>query len=196
MLASVDYKFVVLLQQKTGTTALEAGLRKHAQFHVGGKPRWKHLDYREYKDIFGDYFERQGCEVFGVVRDPISHMKSIYRFRARDNLRKRKRMSVQHRSFEEFVAAWSKPKVPGFADYKRPRDFFRTPEGGVAPITYYRYESLPDLVALLSEKIGQPIALPVRNQSPPMEIEHDWDALRASPKMQAEYDFYESLPLR
>jgi hypothetical protein len=197
MLASVDHKFVMLLQPKSGTTALEDALRPHAQFHVGGTPRWKHLDYREFKEIFGDYFEGQGCEIFGVMRDPISTMKSWYRFRSRDELvNTRPWMSTKGRSFDEFVTAWSEENGPAFAHYRRPSEFFRAADGSIAPITYYRYESLTDLVDVLSEKIGTRITLPVRNESPSMEIDYDWDALRALPKMQAEYDFYNALPLR
>ncbi|WP_284486471.1 hypothetical protein [Sedimentitalea xiamensis] len=187
----------MLLQPKSGTTALEAALRNHAQFQVGGTPRWKHLNYCEFKEIFGDYFERQGCEIFGVMRDPIDTMISWYRFRARDELLEtRPQMSTKDRTFDEFVTGWSEKKGPAFSHYRRPSEFYRAADGSVAPITYYRYESLPALVDVLSEKIGKTLKLPVKNQSPPMEIEYDWDRLRAIPKMQAEYDFYNALPLR
>ncbi len=194
MLASVDNKFVLLLQQKTGTTSLQRVMRPYSEFHVGGKPEWRHLDYQNYKLIFGDYFERNGCEVFGVVRDPISHMKSIYRFRTRKGAEPDK--STRDKTFAEFAEAWQQDQVPAFAQYRLPSLSFRTADGGLAPISYFRYEDIAELCALLADRVGAPITLPVLNVSPKLPIEYDWDALRNTARMQAEYAFYNALEFR
>ena len=65
MIASVDHGFVLLANPKCASTALESAFGHVAEFTVSKKPHWKHLSYRQYREIFGDYFERNGCEVFG-----------------------------------------------------------------------------------------------------------------------------------
>jgi hypothetical protein len=194
MLASVDKGFVLLAQQKTGTTALQRAFRPHAEFHVGGSPKWKHITYREFKDIFGDYFERHGCEIFGVVRDPVEHLKSIYRFRTRGDAESGR--STQDVSFSDFITAWASDDPPPFARYQTPRDFFATAEGGTAPISYYRYESLDLLRQRLNALIGREIELKPVNVSPRMDLDYDHDALMALPRMQDEYAFYNSLDFK
>lgn len=191
MIASVDYKFVLLMQQKTATTSFEVALKKYSNFWVGGKPRWKHITYREYQDIFGGFFESRGCEVIGVVRDPIQHMKSIYRFRKRENAPAR--ASTRNVSFDEFVEAWASESPPKFACYSTPREFFMTEAGKPADISYFKFENLEKLVSHFSSLVGQQLELKKKNVSPAQPIPEPKNDLMLIPKMQREYEFVNSL---
>lgn len=83
MIASVDHGFVLLANPKCASTALESAFGRFTEFTVSNKPQWKHLSYRQYREIFGDYFERNGCDVFAVVRDPFDLLCSWWRYRQR-----------------------------------------------------------------------------------------------------------------
>ena len=87
MLASVDKRFVLLSNPKTGTTALEAAFEKFADIRIGGSPKWKHISFEKMTEIFGDYFQRRrlhhlrGGPASGSTRWP-----SWYRYRSRPDL--------------------------------------------------------------------------------------------------------------
>lgn len=190
MLASVDKGFVLLAQQKTGTTTLERAFKPHSEFHVGGRPKWKHITYLQFKTIFGDFFESRGCEIFGVVRDPIDHMQSIYRFRTIDSGQTQTR--TNNVTFQQFINAWLSDAPPKYTVYRTPREFYRTAYGTAAPISYYRYEALDALQARLAYMVGKEITLKQVNVSPKMELEFDRETLMQSDRMKAEYEFYNS----
>ena len=86
MLASVEKGFVLLSNPKTGTTALEDAFEKFADIRTGGSPKWKHINYDRMTEIFGDYFQRQGCTIYGVARHPVDALASWYRYRSRKQL--------------------------------------------------------------------------------------------------------------
>ena len=83
MLASVEKRFVLLSNPKTGTTALEAAFERFADIRIGGSPKWKHISYDRMTDMFGDYFQRQGCTIYAVARHPVDALASWYRYRSR-----------------------------------------------------------------------------------------------------------------
>ena len=117
MLASVEKGFVLLCNPKTGTTALEEAFEKFADIRTGGSPKWKHLNYDKMTAIFGDYFQRQGCKIYGVARHPADALVSWYRYRSRKQLR-----DPRHREkytgdipFSQFMEEWAEQAHPAGA---------------------------------------------------------------------------------
>ena len=158
MLASVEKGFVLLSNPKSGTTALEAAFEKYADIRTGGSPKWKHINYDRMVGIFGDYFERRGCMVYGVARHPVDTLASWYRYRSRRQL-----ASPRHQQytgdipFSQFVEEWAdrrtlRAKVPVSVKWCLTRG------GKPAPITFYRYEDVPLLFEVLSAHVGGKVA--------------------------------------
>ena len=144
MLASVEKGFVLLCNPKTGTTALEEAFGKFADIRTGGSPKWKHINYDKMTAIFGDYFQRRGCKIYGVARHPADALVSWYRYRSRKQLR-----DPRHRDkytgdipFSQFMEEWAnrrttRARVPVSVEWCLTRR--KKP----APMIFYRYEDLP-----------------------------------------------------
>jgi hypothetical protein len=194
MIASVEKRFVLLSNPKTGTTALEAAFGHYADIRVGGSPKWKHINYERMTAIFGDYFQRQSCTIYGMVRHPVDSLVSWYRYRARPALAarapERYTGAVSFPQFAEEWAAWATPRarVPVSVSWCLNSD------GTLAPITFYRYEDLPLLAATLSRHVGSPITVEKRNVSPGQPIEFDRAAVAALPRMRELIALYDSIP--
>jgi hypothetical protein len=185
MLGSVDYKFVLLCNHKTGTNSLQDAFRKYAQITVGRSPRWKHINYREFKEIFGNYFESHGCEIYIVVRDPVDVLFSWYRYRSREELLGHENYTGNI-TFIEFIKSWSSedPQPYALNDFMGKRsalgtgiEFCLTDAGDLAPVNYIRFEDIDKLASLISKKIGEQVNLPRKNISPIIYTDLDRDKL-------------------
>lgn len=110
MLASISKKYVLLMNPKTGTTTLNKAFARSAEVKVGGSPALKHFNYRGYRRLFGNYFDKIGADVFVVVRPPLELLYSWYRYRSRseisDPTHKRFSNYVGDMSFIDFVEQW------------------------------------------------------------------------------------------
>lgn len=197
MIASSDYKFVLLCNPKTATTAFEAAYGRYAEVKLGPMPKWKHINYIKFKEIFGDFFERAGCDVFVVIRHPISTLVSWYSYRSRPEIADARHAKhanfTGNISFEQFVEEWAKPKPASFARVTNFKDFCRTAENKMAPIKYYRFEDINRLNSILSGKVGKKVALPTVNKSPSGTVSFDRDALGRVPRMAKLIKAYEEI---
>lgn len=197
MLASVEKGFVLLCNPKTGTTALEDALEKFADIRTGGSPKWKHVNYDRMTDIFGDYFERQGCTIYGVARHPVDALASWYRYRSRNELAARKHRSDSKYTgdipFSRFVEEWAARSTPR-ARVPVSVEWCLTRKRKPAPISFYRYEDLPALFEVLSRHVGQKVELEKRNVSPERPLDMDHADVAALPRMRKRIEIYDSIP--
>ncbi|PZQ10785.1 MAG: hypothetical protein DI565_19600 [Ancylobacter novellus] len=197
MIASSDYKFVLLCNPKTATTAFESAYNRYADFRLGPRPKWKHINYRKYKNIFGDYFEHEGCDVYVVVRHPISTLVSWYSYRARSEIADPTHANYVNytggMSFERFVDEWSRPNAPSFARVTNFMDFCSTEDKKLAPLKYFRFEDIGRLNEVLSSKVGADVQLPVVNRSSSATVDYDRDAVSRVPRMARLIEAYEGI---
>lgn len=197
MLASVTHKFVLLSNPKCGTTALERAYVKHAEIRLYGAEKWKHISYRGLTDMFGDYFQRQGCDIFVTIRHPLDTLQSWFRYRSREELAAQgARTSTAGMSFAEFCAEWAGDKPKARSRMTSQREFLMDEAGGLPDLRIYDYSALPQLVADLNQRLGKPVELEAVNVSPRMTLEVDETALAASEKYQRELAFYEQARAR
>lgn len=195
MLASVEKGFVLLCNPKTGTTALEEAFGKFADIRAGGSPKWKHINYERMTAIFGDYFQRRGCRIYGVARHPADSLVSWYRYRSRKQLR-----APGHRDkytgdipFSQFMEEWAdrrtvRARVPVSVEWCLTRG------NEPAPMIFYRYEDLPALTAVLSEHVGCRVAPGRRNVSPERALDVARSDILALPRMQRCIELYGRIP--
>lgn len=193
MLASVDHGFVLLSNRKCGSTALERAYRPHAEFKVLGTPRWKHLGYRTFKEIFGDFFERNGCEVFVVAREPRDLLMSWYRYRTREALRGEPQFTGDI-PFETFFREWSLETPPPRAAVEDQSAFLLDAAGALPPVRYYRYRDIPALVRRLNALVGREVEVPAANVSPAMAVALDPALAAGSAKFGREAAVYDRIP--
>ena len=193
MLASVEKGFVLLSNPKSGTTALEAAFERFAGIRTGGTPKWKHLNFERMTEVFGDYFQRQGCTIYGVARHPVDTLVSWYRYRSRPTARRAGEPYTGGIPFSQFAEEWNgratpRARVPVSVKWCMTRD------GTPAPMTFYRYEDLGRLHEALVAHVGEPVALERRNRSPERPLDLDRAAVAALPRMQAFLEAYATIP--
>ena len=197
MIASSDHKFVLLCNPKTATTAFEAAYGRHVEMRLGPMPKWKHINYRKFKEIFGDYFENSGCDIYVVIRHPISTLVSWYSYRSRPEIASPSHGShvnyTGNLTFEQFAEEWAKPRPASFARVTNFKDFCATSDGTMAPIRYFKYEDLNRLNRILSEKVKKTIELPKVNKSSSGSIAFDKEAVSRMPRMAGLIEAYEKI---
>lgn len=197
MLASVEKSFVLLCNPKTGTTALEAAFGKFADIRTGSSPKWKHINYDRMTAIFGDYFQRQGCTIYGVARHPADALVSWYRYRSREELAARKHRPDSKYTgdipFSQFMEEWANRRTKR-AQVPVSVDWCLTGRKKPAPMTFYRYEDVPVLFEVLSGHVGRKVKSKKRNVSPERAIDVERNAIEALPRMQKYIELYDRIP--
>lgn len=196
MLASIPHRFVFVCNPKSASTAFETAYRKYANFDIGRGSQWKHLSWREYRRIFGDYFDDHGCETFAIVRHPVDLLESWWRFRQRPKIQNPAHPhhgnSTVGVGFHQWVDEWASEAPPPRAVIIEQRDVLMDSDGRPAPITYVRYERVGELVRELNERIGVDVELPVANASPDLAAGDDRTSIPSSARLDQQIEFYEA----
>lgn len=159
---------VYLANPKTATQALRAMLRPHAE----GTPQEtlsKHVNAQAFDRRWrqkATAIAGGDVETFAVMREPMAHMSSWFRYRQREALRGHEN-STYGMQYADFVAARLEEDQPPFARIGRQDKFLGFIGAAERPVTYvFDYERLDLLMAFLSERLGVDLAMPTRNVSP------------------------------
>ena len=159
---------VYLANPKTGTQALRAMLKPFAK----GSPEEtmnRHINAQAFANRWRNKAEHIAggpVETFAVMREPMSHMSSWFRYRQRDALKGHEN-STHGMSYAEFVEARMEEEQPPFARIGRQDKFLGFMGAAVRPVTYvFDYDRLDLLMVFLSERLGVDLAMPTRNVSP------------------------------
>ncbi|MFN4153058.1 MAG: gamma-glutamyl kinase [Paracoccaceae bacterium] len=167
MLVLETARLVYLANPKTATQSLRALLAPFAQA-TPDETRHKHINARTYARKWADPIRaRIGArpETFAVMREPMAHMGSWFRYRQREALRGHEN-STHGLAFAAFVEARLSDDPPPFARIGRQDRFLGFIDGG-PPINYiFDYASLDLLLDFLSSRLGADLSLPHRNVSP------------------------------
>lgn len=159
-------RLVVLETPKTGSMALRAMLEPYtlpasdeAARHVG------HTGYMlKHAPALAQAFGG-GLETLAVVREPLSRMKSWYRYRMREKVAHLP-VSTKGMRFADFMMAYLEDPPPTFANVGR-QDRFVGWNGREARVDHlFDYNRLELLEAFLSERTGDVLTLPARNVTP------------------------------
>ena len=167
MLVLKKARLVFLANPKTATQALRAMLAPHARAtpeNTGDK----HINASIYARRWAARItKRIGAEpeTFAVMREPLEHLGSWYRYRQREALRGHEN-STHGITFEEFVRARLQDDPPAFARIGRQDRFMGFLNAG-PPVRYiFDYARLDLLILFLSERLETDLVLPTRNVSP------------------------------
>jgi hypothetical protein len=172
MLVFWKKKLVFLAVPKTGTTAIEAALARHADTAIRHPPHMKHVPVQGYRNRLAGFFEQRGSrpmEVMAVIREPIDWLGSWYRYRSRPEIADTPQ-STQGLSFDQFVEAWLKRRPPEFARVGRQSTFVTDKSGQIGVDHLFTYEELDLAVAFLEQRLEVALTLPRRNVSPQADL--------------------------
>lgn len=197
MLISRRHGFVYLANPKTGTTAIEAAFRRHADFGSITTPAAKHISYKRFIKLFPRFGRK--LEIVACVRDPLDTLYSWYRYRQRENM-----TSTENRtndlSFAAFVEHWSSKDPPPFAQVGTSAGFILDKDGNIPDITIFRYGGTPSLHDYLEQKVGEPVPNEEVNVSPKPNGQSFEEAAagidRDMPKLARAYEIYNKIAFR
>ncbi|GGH23374.1 hypothetical protein SAMN05444007_102103 [Cribrihabitans marinus] len=176
---------VFLAVPKTGTTAVEMALRKHADI-VFAKSR-KHLTagqyHRKVAPMLEDLWQARP-ERMAVMREPVEQIRSWFRYRARQAKRSGP-LSTEGLSFDDFVRDVIRPDPPPHAAIGSQLRFLSLADGSVPVDHLFAYEAQPRILAFLRARFGADLDIAPRNVSPQVhaplspEVEQALRAARA-----------------
>ncbi|MFN3291860.1 MAG: gamma-glutamyl kinase [Gemmobacter sp.] len=179
MLISLDHKLAFLAVPKTGTTAIEAALRKHADIVFRGRPEIKHMNAAQFEAMMRPYLATvggEGVQTFAIMRHPVDLLQSWYFYRRRlDDARPEKQaQSTRGMTLERFLEARLSDDRPDFAKVGNQGAFLcgrkalREAGGArVKPLVdiVFPYEKMDEALAFLSQRLGETVAVERKNTS-------------------------------
>ncbi len=169
MLIFLKHKLAFLATPKTGTTAVESALRRHAEI-IFTKDR-KHLPALRFKMRVAPFLRQSygvRAESVAVMRDPLTQIRSWYRYRNSRRL-KGSVLSTQGKSFDDFVRAVIAKDQPPFAQIGSQFSFLTSDHGDVLVDHLFAYENQPAFLDFMAERLSSEIELKAKNISPEIE---------------------------
>ena len=179
MLISLKHKLAFLAVPKTGTTAIETVLRKHADIVFRYDPKAKHMSGPKFEAMMRPYLDSigaPGVQTLAVMRDPVDQLLSWYFYRRRvdgsndQDIAK----STSDVTLEAFLEGWLSDEPPPFARIN-PQSFFlcgrnRLEESSGAAVTpvvnlIFAYEQMDAVMEFIARRLGTTIEVERRNTS-------------------------------
>jgi hypothetical protein len=115
MLIGLARKFIFISNLKSASTAIEVALRPLAEIIFTEQRDLKHLPFSDIQERFSwifDMIPRQEFLIFGVIRDPIDFMISLYNSHTKNDFKTFPTLYTGEIDFDEFLATW----CPVFCD--------------------------------------------------------------------------------
>lgn len=177
MLVFFRQNLAMLAVPKTGSTAYAMALRPRADIVFSGQR--KHVTavffHRKFAPFLKDAFDFTP-ERLAVIRDPLDHARSWYRYRQRDEVKGKR--STRGMSFDAFLDAAISDSPPPCAGIGSQASFLTLPRRKIVPVHHlFAYDAQDRLKGFLEERFGRMIELKPHNVSPPIEAEASADAL-------------------
>jgi uncharacterized protein YqcC (DUF446 family) len=166
MLVSLRYRFIFVANLKTGSTAIEAVLRPHADLAITHSALGKHDGLAAIESRLPFVFDtmpRPEFLIFGAMRDPLDLLLSLYRSHSKPEFRDEPTYTGGM-SLDEFIAEW----LPANAWQWEPQwTRFRNKDGDFDCDFLMDFARLDEHFQLALALLGLPeMPLPVENESP------------------------------
>jgi hypothetical protein len=168
MLLSLNRKFLFIANLKTASTSIERVLAPHCELRLTQANHGKHMSFVEISERFRWLLGCTNIEdlfIFGVIRDPVDFVLSLYNSHKRDQFKDNARLFTGNMSFDDFIAQW----VPKNADQlKNQHVRFVGSEGRLITNLLISYDKLQEGLEIVANRIGAPdlLKLPQANTSP------------------------------
>lgn len=174
MLISFQKCFVFVANLKTASSSIENVLTKYSDISIRKTKFGKHMSATQIKNII-DLLPltdelKSSFFWFGVIREPISYLLSIYNSHQKDAFDGKKH-STKGISFEEFIESWC---LEDMNWQVAPQSERFCKENGELIVDYLiPYEHLTEGIAKVWKKLGINDELPHNNKSPKIVCESD-----------------------
>ncbi len=158
MLVFSDQNLVLFSVPKTGSTAMEVALKPWAD--IAFYKQRKHTPVRRYRRKIAPFLrDAYGLEpeTMAVIRAPLEHLRSWYRYRA----------ATLSMDFDGFVQGVISEAPPDWAHIGSQLGFLSDKNGAPGVTHLFAYETQPVLRAWLESRMGSEIAFRPLNVSPP-----------------------------
>ncbi|WP_101067731.1 hypothetical protein [Roseovarius salinarum] len=175
MLIFVDANIVLFATPKTGSTAYHTALRPQADIAFVGRASLKHMPARKYHRHLAPYLrEAHGLapERVAVMRDPLDHARSWYRYRCRPAARD-KAASAAGVGFSDFVEALIARDPPEFAKVGNQFNFLTDRDGNLLVDHLFAYERKGLFHDWLEARLDRRFTTKTKNASPPADTTLD-----------------------
>ncbi|MEI4233083.1 gamma-glutamyl kinase [Roseovarius sp. D22-M7] len=172
MLVFARQKLVLLAVPKTGSTAYEMALAPLASMVVTSPPELKHAPVFRYNRFIRPMIVRflgEDVDVVAVMREPVSWLRSWFRYRRRAALAGHGN-STHGMSFDDFVAAYCSAQPPDFARVGSQAKFLEPQRNGTRVTHLFRYEDQAGFKAFLEDRLETSIRTAAENTSPAMPL--------------------------
>lgn len=168
MLVLEDARLIFLANPKTATQSTRAMLERFAnhpdRLRVDGA---RHMGVQHYMRKLRAGLEADlgaPLESFAVMRAPLDHLHSWYRYRQRDGVPAE--ACTRGISFDQFVAATFMDAPPVYAKIGRQSQFLGSKAGRSQVEHLFDHAQIEKMIAFLSVRLGTQLQLPRRNVSP------------------------------
>jgi hypothetical protein len=158
MLVFSEQNLVLFSTPKTGSTAMEVALKPWAD--IAFYKQRKHTPVGRYQRKIAPFLREAfdlTPETMAVIRDPLEHMRSWYRYRA----------ATLEVDFDTFVKAALSPTPPDWARIGTQHNFLTDRTGNLGITHLFAYEAQPVLRSWLEQRMGACIDFKPLNISPP-----------------------------
>jgi hypothetical protein len=168
MLLSLTKKFLFIANLKTASTSIERVLAPHAELRLTQSQFGKHQSFVEFAERFRWLLGVAGVEdlfVFGVIRDPVDFVLSIYNSHRREQFKENQRLYTGDMDFARFITQW----VPRNGDQLKNQYLrFISAEGRLITNLLISYDKLEQGLEMVANRLGVPdlTKLPRANASP------------------------------
>lgn len=175
MLLSLSRKFLFIANLKTASTSIERILAPHCELRLLQANHGKHQSFVEFADRFRWLLGCTNVEdlfVFGVIRDPVDYVLSLYNSHKRDIFKDNAKLYTGDMDFSRFIAQWA----PKNADQLKNQHLrFVSAEGRLITNFLISYDRLEAGLEIVAGRLGTPelLKLPKANASPPGTVRGD-----------------------
>jgi hypothetical protein len=157
MLIGLKRKFVFVANLKTASSAIEAVLRPLSEIAITDSQFGKHLTFADIERRFSWVFEhipRQELFVFGIMRDPVDFIVSLYNSHANADFKfMHPHLYTGAMDFDQFISRWCDDN----RDQIGPQYLkFLDRDGGIAPDLIISYRRLAKGLDYVASRIDAP----------------------------------------
>jgi hypothetical protein len=165
---SLNKKFLFIANLKTASTSIERVLNGYCELRLTQSNHAKHQSFVEFAERFKWMLTLTNIEdlfVFGVIRDPVDYVLSLYNSHKREQFKDNPRLYTGDMDFARFITQW----VPRNADQLKNQYLrFVSAEGRLVTNLLISYAKLDAGLEMVANRIGAPelTKLPRANASP------------------------------
>jgi hypothetical protein len=172
MIISIHRRFIFVANLKTASTSIENILRPYGDINILWTELGKHIYLSDMQERFSWLFKQHDISeffVFGVIRDPVEYMKSLYRSHNDKKFEPETDKFTGNMTFSEFLTSW----VPKHKEQAQPQIHrFLRQDGSLGLQSVILFEELQSGFQGVLDNLKLKIdVLPKLNVSPPIKFE-------------------------